>query len=254
LAHGQLVAPGAVTTYSGTGSQRRSYGTVRDPAMGFFVAGSSLAELNGVYVRSQPTAFPGFKAGPSQHRFLLNYHNDMSGWHMALVEPADGAAHSAHGGQGSEWVFISPPDHQSHGWRDRFGHEGATVIPGSGMSWQHLHRAHVSGPDSPLPSGLEEDEARVSSAGGGGRDATDELDELPFQVIYIGDQAMLHRLRNGIRYHQRNVRNALEGASLPMLPPVANGSPDGSLGQVRCPAVADGTPRRSRALGGGGCL
>ena len=50
----QLVAPGGVTTYTGRGSQRRSYGTVRDPAAGFFIAGSSLEELNGVYVRTHP--------------------------------------------------------------------------------------------------------------------------------------------------------------------------------------------------------
>lgn len=47
-----LVAPGGVTPYTGGGGQRqRGFGYVRDPAQGFFVAGSTLHELNGVYRR-----------------------------------------------------------------------------------------------------------------------------------------------------------------------------------------------------------
>ena len=48
-----LVAPGGVTPYTGGGGQRqRGYGYVRDPAHGFFVAGSTLHDLNGVYRRA----------------------------------------------------------------------------------------------------------------------------------------------------------------------------------------------------------
>ena len=46
------------------------------------------------------------------------------------------------GGKASEWLFIDP-DH-----RDRFGHEGATVIPGSGRDWVHLHRKGRQGAGS----------------------------------------------------------------------------------------------------------
>ena len=43
-----LVAPGGVTPYTGGGGQRqRGFGYVRDPAHGFFVAGSTLQGLNG---------------------------------------------------------------------------------------------------------------------------------------------------------------------------------------------------------------
>ena len=49
-----LVGPGAVTGYTGQGSRRTSYGYVRDPAAGFFVGGSSINEMNGVYVRKHP--------------------------------------------------------------------------------------------------------------------------------------------------------------------------------------------------------
>ena len=85
----QVVAPGSVTSYTGQGSRRRSYGTVRDPAAGFFVAGSSLEGLNGVYVRAHPQVFDGFLAGPAQHKVHLSYYNDDSRWYMMLVEPTE---------------------------------------------------------------------------------------------------------------------------------------------------------------------
>ena len=53
-ANSGLVGPGAVTGYTGQGSRRRSYGYVRDPAAGFFVGGSTIKEMNGVYVRKNP--------------------------------------------------------------------------------------------------------------------------------------------------------------------------------------------------------
>ena len=235
VAHGQLVAPGTVTTYTGQGSQRRSYGTVRDPAAGFFVAGSSLDELNGVYVRTDPSVFRNVLSGPKQHKLYLSYFNDESGWYMALAEPSDDAVHEPHGGETTEWLFISPPD-ERHGWRDRFGHVGNTVIPGAGTSWTHLHRQHVPGPDDPYdlsrPQGgvLDGEDGEVST----GDDVVDDLEELPFQVIYVGDEAMLQRLRNGRRWHKRKVRNALAGNGLPMLPQVSHAGGPGVKLQV-CP-------------------
>jgi len=38
-------------TYGGGGGRQRSYGYVRDPAVGFFIAGSTVKDLNGVYQR-----------------------------------------------------------------------------------------------------------------------------------------------------------------------------------------------------------
>ena len=50
--NGQLVGPGAVTTFSGGGGRSRGgFATIRDPAAGFFVAGSSIKGMNGVYRR-----------------------------------------------------------------------------------------------------------------------------------------------------------------------------------------------------------
>ena len=41
------------------------------------------------------------------------------------------------GGKKSEWLFIDPQR------RDRFGHEGDTIIPGCCERWKHLHREPV---------------------------------------------------------------------------------------------------------------
>lgn len=58
----------------------------------------------------------------------------------------------------------------------------------------------------------------------------DNLDELPFQVIYVGDERMLQNLRNHLRWRNRKVRNALAGVDLPRLPTVDG---NGGTQQVR---------------------
>jgi hypothetical protein len=50
-AGGDLVAPGALRPYDGAPAEKRKRGTVRHPAAGFFVAGSSIEDMNGVYAR-----------------------------------------------------------------------------------------------------------------------------------------------------------------------------------------------------------
>jgi hypothetical protein len=132
------MGPGSMQPYAGGGGRQRSYGYVREPAMGFFIAGSTLKDMNGVYKRVENV--------PSwlSHKFQLAYRkwpwgeaDHLDGWHIALVDaPEDPAAagYSAVGGKSSEWIIID-----GNG-RDRFGHEGATVIPGAGTRWQHLHR------------------------------------------------------------------------------------------------------------------
>ena len=85
-----VVGPGGVTPYSGGAASRSGgWGYVRDPAEGFFVAGSSIPELNGVYkkVERVPAAIP--------HTFHYAYRkwpygseDDMTSWHMAHVPTA----------------------------------------------------------------------------------------------------------------------------------------------------------------------
>ena len=52
----QLVGPGGVVPYGGGGGGPRRVGTVRDWAQGFFVAGSTLDDLNGVYALVDPNS------------------------------------------------------------------------------------------------------------------------------------------------------------------------------------------------------
>lgn len=48
---GDLVGPGALRPYDGGPPAPRKRGTVREPAAGFFIAGSSIEDMNGVYTR-----------------------------------------------------------------------------------------------------------------------------------------------------------------------------------------------------------
>ena len=73
--HAQLVAPGAVTEFDHTGGGRRSAGTgvVEGWAPGFYVGGSAIRELNGVYVAVD--AHPDFG-----QRCQVSYANNNSPW------------------------------------------------------------------------------------------------------------------------------------------------------------------------------
>eukprot|EP00960_Hanusia_phi_P059899 764321-Hanusia_phi.AAC.5 len=209
LSSGQLLTPGTMAPYTGGGQRARGFGYVREPAEGFFIGGSSIKEMNGVYKRvsevpwwislskrrlREDTQVP----SDIKHKFQLAYrkwpvdeHDDMRGWHLALVDAPgvsgrgcmstrvmfctqEGATYQTVGGKRSEWLFIDPER------RDRFGHAGETIIPGSGTSWQHLHRAHVT--QQAEASGSE-----IMQAG------ADDEDELPWQVIFIGDAAVSAR-------------------------------------------------------------
>lgn len=71
----------------GAQQQRRQRGfvTVSEPALGFFIAGSSIDEMNGIYVcvRNETLA-----QRTPQHQVLLAYRNDVKpNWIMALVQP-----------------------------------------------------------------------------------------------------------------------------------------------------------------------
>jgi hypothetical protein len=83
----------------------------------------------------------------------------MSGWHMILLGAPEGVIF--HGGKNSEWLLIDPQR------RDRFGHEGDTIIPGCCERWRHLHREQVQ------TSGSE-----VANL------PADNEDELPWQVTH----------------------------------------------------------------------
>ena len=166
----QLVGPGGMVEYSGGGGARRGWGTVSEPAAGFFVAGSTLKALNGVYAREHPERVDRVC---NRRACQLAYVNHASGWTLALAEPPDG--YDATGGRSTEWVFVDRKG------RDAFGHRGETVLPGSGDDWRHLGRG----------GDLGDRDERASVAAGG----EDDWSQLPWQVIYIGDPDMVNQLR-----------------------------------------------------------
>ena len=77
-----IVGPGAMTSYGGPARKSRfgGYTTVRDPAHGFFVGGSSMDRLNGIYERVESVR------GDLAHKeLILAYENKVSRWLMAYV-------------------------------------------------------------------------------------------------------------------------------------------------------------------------
>jgi hypothetical protein len=195
-AHAQLVGPGAMAPYGGGGGGSRRHGgyvRVQEPAKGFFVAGSALRNMNGLYGKVERVPVD------ISHKFQLAYKHDQTGWIMALTSGSD-----------SEWLIIDDDS------RDRFKHEGKTIIPGSGQRWSHLHRAapNSDGTDSdgntmpPPPRDQEEMDGALMSGG-------DDIAELPWQMIAVLDEGMLNKLRRYSAHHHGTVQRALAGNNLP---------------------------------------
>ncbi|KAJ8606634.1 hypothetical protein CTAYLR_008398 [Chrysophaeum taylorii] len=158
------------------GSRRQGVTYVRSkPAAGFFIGGSSVSGLNGVYARSQHV--PRWLARECE----LAYENVLSGWWLLLVRPR---GYRAVGGETTEWVLVDGSN------RDRFAHAGATVIPGSGPRWQHVRRGSSS--SSSLATGAE-----------------DREDELPAQVVFLGDSNRVAELAREARAHERKVESTM---------------------------------------------
>ena len=213
LAAAQLVGPGGMTTYGGGGRQR-SYGRVRDPGKGFFVTGSTLWGVNGVYERVNSL----HSSLMEKHGFSLAYTNKITGWTMGLADGPDEATtgYRAYGDLKTEWLFVDED------FKDRFGHPGETIIPGSGERWGHL--------DSRWGGAMEPGAPGRSSPGGGASVGPDgepaaystevlssdayaewhaaRRDQLPWQVIMIGDGDMLANLGRHAQYREQRAREA----------------------------------------------
>jgi hypothetical protein len=182
----------------GQGRQQRSRGTtyVNDPPFGFFIAGSTVKTLNGVYTRRNT---PRSVALARAHEDILLYYTHMdSGSLMLLSQKKRAAPAPAAGGAGGYededdyedeerdvWGHVVPPVRQ---WLlvdersvDRFSHVGDTIVPGAGVRWKHVHSE--------------------SGAAGGSRAAgwlgsfavtpavEDDMNQLPWQVIAILDMS-----------------------------------------------------------------
>jgi tetratricopeptide (TPR) repeat protein len=183
-----LVGPGGMVPHSGGGGRRRHGGYVRvqDPAVGFFISGSSIKAMNGLYRRINRV-----RKATIHNEFHLAYEHLRNNWMMALVKgPNDD--YTPVGGEESEWVIVDP-----YG-TDQFGHKGNSYIPGSGTRWQHVKRR------SPL-GGPPTDEMKMSLAS----DYENDLEQLPWQVIAILDESMFEKLRRQDAYHFHQIQHAL---------------------------------------------
>ena len=123
------------TEVGGAPRARRSC-YVNEPAYGFFIAGSSIKPMNGVYIRRNP---PREEEEEDTKKMLLYYEHMDTPWTLALIEDEekeeDGRYFGRSLGERAEWVFM---DERS---ADRFTHHGDTIVPGAGVSWKHVHRA-----------------------------------------------------------------------------------------------------------------
>lgn len=181
---GPVVGPGSLTSYGGPPRQSMfgGIGIVQDPALGFFVAGSSIDEMNGVYLRTHQVS-----AALHRHTFLLAYSNDISSWLLGLVQAKDTP-------EGNQWLLVD--DHH----RDRFASRGGQILPGSGTKWR---QAQGSG-DS------QEQRHAVATSDRGEEDE----DEFPWQIVGIMGQQMLDNLRELNRRHHHATMQRLRDAGL----------------------------------------
>ena len=213
----QLVGPGGVAPYGSGGRRHGGYARVSQPGKGFFVAGSSIEGVNGVFerVQSLPTDLIAL------HNFSLAYRNRISDWVMALVDspPADelgSRPYQAYGGLRNEWLLID----ERH--FDRIAHAGETIIPGSGERWGHVYESRYGVPKGVPVSrsaakkegkGEEEIELgpesqQVFSMADQEEEAARKLDELPWQVIMLGDEQMMRKFQRHCQYKEHVKREA----------------------------------------------
>ncbi|KAH8085561.1 hypothetical protein JL720_7548 [Aureococcus anophagefferens] len=248
-----LMGPGAMTEYEAPSRGRRARGTVYvdDPAVGFFVAGSSLRDMNGIYTRKD-CAVPGF-------RVAMSYaHSGKNGWCMALCaeqrerKPKPTAVAKRKppkipGGDDSDWETeeseeeLSPEEEEddddddaAYLWRlvdptfrSRFTHKGDTLIPGAGTRWTAVGDAGAVGSGECFGGGDQMVE---------GRSEEEVEDELPWQIIALLDAGITRDLLRSAAWREHKIRVAASGEELPTLPAR---SPEALLGGRTYGAGAD---------------
>lgn len=211
------------------GRRQRQRGTVRvsEPANGFFITGSCIDDMNGVYVRKNP---PRVKK-PNDPQIALYYEHEDGLWHMALKSltedddkedsDEDDYFYRRKRKPEHEWVFIDPFG------KERFSHEGDTIIPGAGVRWKHIHptaptqMSSAEDVTSAVCGDLSDDDSdnnspAATSINASGAESTtavatiqeDNEDELPWQVIAILDWDTVQELLWGSEYRKRKVKKS----------------------------------------------
>eukprot|EP00966_Prymnesium_polylepis_P022757 523695-Prymnesium_polylepis.1 len=145
---------------------------------------------------------------PSLHSTVhLGAYRGEHGWWLLHVRADDNPG-------GTEWVFID------EGWRDRFVHDGNTLIPGAGPRWRHVSREPRTGAPPATPQAEPQADGGGGAAWHGGQQlrAHTEQDreaELPWQVIGVRDPGMLENLRRQSRQHNEAAAAAATRQALP---------------------------------------
>ncbi|EOD24818.1 hypothetical protein EMIHUDRAFT_457707, partial [Emiliania huxleyi CCMP1516] len=248
----QMVAPGGVTPYSGGGGgggpRFGGYVRLSEPVLGFFVTGSSIDPMNGVFgprldSAAATSALPPSLASTVGHGAYPHSH---SGWTLAHVQKPGGRDH--------EWVLFDA------NFRERFACPGDSLIPSSGRRWSHLHRVSRVPPSeaeaaAAKTGGTEGGGGGGGAAAGGGAvrvAAEDDEDELPWQVIGLRDAARLESLRKEAEAHRaataaaaerRAARLMLSGAAAPP-PPTGTAPHAGAEDEMPAAAAADASAAR----------
>ena len=190
----EIVAPGSVGFGGGSAPRASASNWASNgPPMGYFVSGSSIADLNGVYGPRQTDELPEYL----QPALAAYSHDSGNGWVLAHAIAADGAP---------EWVFVDPAG------RDRLGHPDATVL-GAGTSWRHLHRAARGGanPGDPPKTAVAPLDALVQP---------DADDQLPTKVGPLPDAVLFEQIL--AKYRRQAEAEARERGR--QFPPTAPGA------------------------------
>jgi hypothetical protein len=127
---GALVGPGAITPAGhsgGNGGRRRGgWGVVGNWPAGFFIAGSSIRDMNGLYeLIHRDNSLP--------HRAIMTWGNCGTGWIITNSDTTIGYGGPALGHKPMEWLLMDGDG------VERFAHEGGKYLPGAGTEWKHMH-------------------------------------------------------------------------------------------------------------------
>lgn len=196
-----------------------------EPAHGFFITGSSILAMNGVYIRANPSRV-------SLPNTVLYYKNEENNWRM-LFNQLPETQEAEEDDENDAYRYLrrhkKRPEHE---WLfmdelgiERFIHDdGDTIIPGAGVRWKHLHRSTATSTlhrDNVDDSSDEDDEETFLERRNNVNPSAvaniteDDEDELPWQVIALLDRGIMEQLVYSNRYRKRKVAEALAGKNAP---------------------------------------
>jgi hypothetical protein len=187
---------------------------IERPPVGFFIQGSTISEMNGVYVKQSPPVYEEEEEGVQT---LLYYKHVDNQWTLE---------HLRRSGSGREWTLTDQDG------ADRFVQYSPRLVPGAGVRWEFVH--HTSGPGGVLVRGAKEPAALVGQQVA--EVVTDDEDELPWQVIALLDTATLREVLDGNDQHMRRccAEEVLTGGS------DGRGEASDAMGQGDADGDADG--------------